>query len=455
MKKIKILFWICALLFPVIVKSQTIVKGAGVFYTNGIPTVDPPLCDGSEVAININGGWWYEYSRDSLKWIHAGFRIQKLPGCVAPTEIPGDKESEIVLNDCDSLYRFRGGSWYLLNKYSVGSWTLTDGVDSENLGGQTLTVTGAGIAVADYVPATNTLTITATEVDGSVSNEGSLTVVAGGSNDSEISSNTSGSSNVVIAGGANITITESGNTITIAATSGTGTDLTFTGTSSPVTLNSSTGTDVTFTAGGIVTFSATSGNITITGTEVDGSVSNEGSLTVGAGGSNDSEITSNTSGSSAVTILGGANVTITESGNTITIAASTGGGADLTFTGASSPVTLNSSTGPDVTFTAGGILSFSATSTNITMTATEVDGSVSNEGSLTVGAGGANTSTISSNTSGSTDVTIAGGANVTVTEVGNTITIAAAAEVDGSVTNEGLLGVGAGGATSSVFTSYT
>ena len=56
------------------------------------------------------------------------------------------------------------------------------------------------------------------EVDGSVSNEGSLTVVAGGTNTSEIQSNTSGSSNVIIAGGTDISVTESGNTITIAST---------------------------------------------------------------------------------------------------------------------------------------------------------------------------------------------------------------------------------------------
>ena len=49
-----------------------------------------------------------------------------------------------------------------------------------------------------------------------------------------------------------------------------------------------------------------------------------------------------------------------------------GAGTDLTFSGASSPVTLNSSTGTDVTFTAGGINTFSATGTNITITATEV-----------------------------------------------------------------------------------
>ena len=67
-------------------------------------------------------------------------------------------------------------------------------------------------------------------------------------------------------------------------------------------------------------------NSTYLTAEVDGSISNEGSLTVGAGGANDAVISSNTSGSSDVTISGGTNVTVTESGQTITIS-STGGGA--------------------------------------------------------------------------------------------------------------------------------
>jgi hypothetical protein len=53
------------------------------------------------------------------------------------------------------------------------------------------------------------------------------------------------------------------------------------------------------------------------------------------------------------------------------------------------------------------------------------DADASNEGSLTVGAGTATTSVISSNTAGSTDVTIEAGTNITLTETGNTIEIAA------------------------------
>ena len=95
------------------------------------------------------------------------------------------------------------------------------------------------------------------------------------------------------------------------------------------------------------------------------------------------------------------------------------GATDLTFTGSSSPFTLNSSTGTDVTFAQGGIVSLTRNNNELTISATEVDGSVSNEGVIGVGAGGANTATIISNTSGANDVTIAGATSIAVTETTN------------------------------------
>ncbi|MGI9158667.1 MAG: hypothetical protein ACR2K1_02825, partial [Saprospiraceae bacterium] len=87
---------------------------------------------------------------------------------------------------------------------------------------------------------------------------------------------------------------------------------------------------VTIQAAGINTISETTntngGTIVITGTEVDGSATNEGSLTVGAGTATTSIIQSNTSGSPNVTLEAGSNITLTETGNTITIAATGGGG---------------------------------------------------------------------------------------------------------------------------------
>lgn len=97
------------------------------------------------------------------------------------------------------------------------------------------------------------------------------------------------------------------------------TNLSITGTSSPLTLNSSTGTDVAITAGTGITLAGTSGNVTITNSSADQSLTNEGQLSVGAGTAGTSIINSNTSGSGAITFQEGAGIDISESGNTITI----------------------------------------------------------------------------------------------------------------------------------------
>ena len=101
--------------------------------------------------------------------------------------------------------------------------------------------------------------------------------------------------------------------------------------------------------------------------------------TLSAGDGSGTDKTINLSdGGGNVTLRASTNVTITRSGDTIIIAATAGGGGDP---------------------------------------------SVTNEGSLTVGAGGSNTSTIVSNTSGSTPVTVSGSNTILVTESGSTITL--------------------------------
>ncbi len=109
---------------PVLAFSQAIVKGAGTIYTNGAPSHSVNQNQDSEMAWDTTGQE-YLYSRDGLGWILAGFRVQKFAFSIAPTAAPQDKQSEILLNDVDSLYRWRAGAWWHLNKGGAGNTDLT------------------------------------------------------------------------------------------------------------------------------------------------------------------------------------------------------------------------------------------------------------------------------------------------------------------------------------------
>lgn len=659
MKKILFLFAFL-LAFAVITTAQTIVKGTGVLYTNGVPNLVATQSADAEIAIDTTSGLWYEYNRDALAWSAAGFRIQLRNACTTPTHTPGDKQSYVLLDTCDNLYRYRNGTWTQINSGGGGGATdlgysgTSSPITLTSSTGNDVTITQGGIVTV--TASGSNMTVSATETDGSVTNEGQLGVGAGGANTATITTNTSGGNAVTVSGGGILAVTEStssnGGTITLTATEVDG-SLSNEGTlgvgaggasSSTIISNTSGATGVTINVAGInaITESTSSngGSITITATEVDGSTTNElqtiantsdatshtatlsnsgGSVKLSEG----SGITMATTGTSSdgvvtitasdpsptneiqqltnssdatnhylvldsggsLTLAEGANITLTTTGTgddgIVTIAATgsgavanngvsdnedsgkirlgnrymngpdapftmdrklnldanklyigdntdstllqidgtndrvgigtttpgrkltvngeveikdlvttsatvivgadgngvlseisvgsgldltagvltaTGGGGggstDLSYTGTNSPITLNSSTGTDVTITEGGIVDITATGTNMTITAAEVDGSVTNEGSLTVGAGTGSTSLIVSNTSGSTDITITAAGILTTSEAGNVITLTAT-EVDGSVTNEGQLGVGAGAGNTSTITTNT
>ena len=347
--------------------------------------------------------------------------------------------------------------------------------------GADITVTaGAGVSLTGTgtdITINNTGILT--EIDGNISNEGNLSVNAGSSTTSVIASNTSGSTNVTLNAGTGLSISEN------------------TGTNNITLTNSAPDQVVSIAGGGINVVTGTYPNFTVTGTENDGSLTNEGSLTVNAGTGTTSIISSNTSSSTDVTITASSGLSISESGNNITltntgdlsstnelqtmsntsdgtshtvtlsnsggsvqlvegsgitltttgtgsdgivtIASTASGTTNLTVGGTSSPLTLESSSGSDITVTAGTGISLTGTSTDITINntgiVTEVDGNISNEGSLTVGAGTGTTSIISSNTSGSTGVTLTAGTGLTISEAGNTITLVNS-DPDQSTTNE-------------------
>ena len=525
MKKI---FLFAFLLAPGWIFSQAIVKGSGIVYTNGAPTHTVNFNTDAEIAIDTTTGHWWERSRDGLGWLEAGFRVQKLAGSSPPSAAPADKESEVVVNDVDSLYQWRSGAWRHLNKvvtYTAGTGISISGgnvisntgdLSATNEGtlgvgaggastsvllsntsgatGVTFQVTGIATITESTSSNGGTITIGATEIDGSTSNElqtyahsgttsytntlsnggGSFTLQASGivsisnssgtvtisatetdgstsnelqtiANTSDATSHTATLSNsggsLQLVEGANITLTTSGTglngIVTIASSGGGGsTDLAYSGTSSPVTLTSSTGTDVTFTQGGIVTLSASSGNMTISASEVDGSTSNELQTIANTSDATSHTATLSNSGGS-LQLVEGSGITLTTSGTglngIVTIASTATGNTDLAFSGTSSPVTLTSSTGTDVTFTQGGIVTLSASSGNITISATETDGSTSNE--LQTYAHSGTTSYTNTLSNGGGSFTLQASGIVSISNSSGTVTISAT-ETDGSTSNE-------------------
>ncbi len=257
--------------------------------------------------------------------------------------------------------------------------------------GADVTIAAAGIATLSEGTA-NILTITATEVDGSTSNElQTLATTSNATSHTTTLSNSGGSQQMV---------------------EGTGISLTTTG----------TGLD------GIVTI-ANTGIIT----EVDGSVTNEGSLTVTAGSGTTSVISSNTSGSTDVTITAAGINAISEVGNTITITATEVDGSttneiqDLTIGGSGPTYTVDISFGADVTIAAGGINVLSEGTANVlTITGTEVDGSTTNEiQQITPGDNGTNFwYALGSSTD---SIVLVEGTNITMSRSGDNVTINAAA----------------------------
>jgi hypothetical protein len=125
------------------------------------------------------------------------------------------------------------------------------------------------------------------------------------------------------------------------------------------------------------------------------------------------------------------NAKLTNSSVTVNTGTGLSGGGNVALGG-----TLNlTNTAPDQTVVLNNGSGISATGTypNFTIANTG-DLSNTNEGSLTVGVGTASTSLINSNTSGSTPVTLQAGSNISLTESGNTITIAST-NPGGTVTN--------------------
>ena len=334
---------------------------------------------------------------------------------------PGDFEDfmSMVSGSSDSLFFYRSDANFVIRYTSGGDFALV--ADSKlMLQGDSIQMVGVGTHTGG----------------GSIF----LKQTAGGTVKKQIGINQSDlnfSSVLDINAGTNVTVTDTNGVYTISATGGggstyyPGSGITITGdTITAVDISNTNEGELSVSSGGLgVTVRSNTNNYASSFRLVDGAgiyisnignsinfentgdldVTNEGVLGVAAGASNTSVITSNTESTTGVTLSGGTGIAVTETTST--------NGGTVTIT--------NSAPDQTVTLANGGGIAVSGTYPGFTLTAT--DQSVSNEGTLGVSAGGANTSVISSNTAGASGVTVSGGTGIAVTETtssnGGTVTI--------------------------------
>lgn len=117
------------------VAQNNIVYGAGISYTNGVPTFIPPA-KSARVAIDTVTSKWYEYATPG-GWRWSGDRVQDISGCSAPAYTPGKAQSRLVLNNCTAaqnghgpeMYKYTGSAWLCLNcETGGGVYTGGEGI---------------------------------------------------------------------------------------------------------------------------------------------------------------------------------------------------------------------------------------------------------------------------------------------------------------------------------------
>ena len=319
------------------------------------------------------------------------------------------------------------------NTASSGSGETNEAI---NIGGQTQVFkakvdtvfqfrTLEGVGIASINQTDTTLEISVTEADGDPANELQLLTNSSVASGSRLTLS-NGGGDIDILGGTNTTITHGSGTITINVPSLDDADA-----DAGNELQTLSSADIT--GGGRLTLSNGGGsfdiiagtNVTVTHTAGVYEISASG----GSGGSFNSFTWGN--GTTTTTIEDGETINVQGGVNGIDVAG--GGTNDLTVNLDFSELTSatidsftefvgwDSDVGVEERFTDNQVQAWIETFT----INSEVDGSLSNEGALTVAAGTSSTAIIESNTSGSTDITLEAGSNVTISESGNTITISA------------------------------
>lgn len=331
--------------------QNNIVKGNGICYTNGVPTVTINTDYHCEFAIDTSTGKIYVYGRDTAggKWIHYGWPLRETGTVGSPSYTPGDKQSYFAVNLGDSLYFYGGGSWGLvsgggggissnvlslsgnvmtsnINSGSYSDTSLVIGEVNGNLSGNTQTINVNDVTDTMAVIGSNVLTFTSDSIKSTINGINSNAIYLGGytNTDTQDLSITAGKGTINLVDGGNVTLNDSSSTnegivsFTVSANTGT-------------LLSNTFGQQPYYFGGrGILQLTDSSGYTLLTATEGDGSTTNEGLLSWNVS-ANLMTLTSNTSGSETLLAAGRSGITLTDSSGYLIFTGSAAGSTDTTY----------------------------------------------------------------------------------------------------------------------------
>jgi len=108
MKKLLIL----TLLFAALHTSAQIQFTAGINYESGVPS-GAPSSTGSRLRVDLASGRIYQWSAANTTWRTLGQGIDIVAGCAAPAYTPGYAQSVFAVNGCNTpeLYYYTGTQW--------------------------------------------------------------------------------------------------------------------------------------------------------------------------------------------------------------------------------------------------------------------------------------------------------------------------------------------------------
>jgi hypothetical protein len=115
---------------PQISAQNNIAYGAGISYTNGAPSFVPPART-SRVAIDTVTGKWYHYNTPG-GWQLLGNTIEEIAGCTTPAYTPTKGDSKVVINNCTTpeVYFYNGSTWVQIG--SGSTLAAGEGIRIEN-----------------------------------------------------------------------------------------------------------------------------------------------------------------------------------------------------------------------------------------------------------------------------------------------------------------------------------